>query len=197
MIYPKGVLLALSALLSVRSNPHDVPVVAARNKTHLERARGIGWGFKDLNDMYALSSLGWWYNWCADGCLHACTRLNHLHSFRGIKATKEQLDLSKDLDMEFVPMQWAQWGIDHLVDQIPPNSTVRNERLNASTNSHHPGTLGVQRTQPCRAGQHAPRKSRPPVATPRESSRALGAATRIPCCSTVWPALHGWNTVAV
>lgn len=71
MLYPKGVLLALTALLSVRSNPHQMPTSALRNKTHLERARGIGWGFKDLNDMRALSSLGWWYNWCADGVARA------------------------------------------------------------------------------------------------------------------------------
>lgn len=75
MIYPKGVLLALTAMLSVRSNPHHVSV-AVRNKTHLERARGIGWGFKDLDDMYALSSLGWWYNWCAPMVVRTLARCN-------------------------------------------------------------------------------------------------------------------------
>ncbi len=50
-------------LLLLLTHRIDVGATNTRNKTRLERGRGIGWGFKQIEEMYSFGSLGWWYNW--------------------------------------------------------------------------------------------------------------------------------------
>eukprot|EP00884_Botryococcus_braunii_P022816 jgi/Botrbrau1/9218/Bobra.0028s0014.1 len=64
--------------------------------------RGVSWGFDDSHiaaDLRALApGVSWWYSWGASGSKYA----------------EQDLKTSKDLGLEFVPMQWANWGIENL-----------------------------------------------------------------------------------
>lgn len=75
------------------------------SKSPAQLRRGTGWGFGELDDMAALSELGWWYNW-------------------GRAANSAALEFGNSAGMEFVAMQWGPWGIDSLNASIQPSVKV-------------------------------------------------------------------------
>lgn len=56
-----------------------------------------------IAELEALHQLAWWYNWGPNGDQHTLLR-------------------SKELNMEFVPMQWGKWGVDSLAKDIHPDA---------------------------------------------------------------------------
>ena len=50
-----------------------------------------------------MHQLAWWYNW-------------------GVNGDERVLVRSKELDIQFIPMQWGKWGIENLANDIYPQA---------------------------------------------------------------------------
>ncbi|DBA84370.1 TPA: hypothetical protein ACH3X2_006221 [Trebouxia sp. C0005] len=58
-----------------------------------------GWDFQQLEDLQALQSIRWWYDW-------------------GPSSNPSALKFASEHNIEFVPMQWGKWGIENLTKVI-------------------------------------------------------------------------------
>jgi len=67
--------------------------------------RGVGWNFEDCEELQAVKGITWFYNW-------------------GTLPNKTVVQCAQQLGVEFVPMQWGQWGIDSLPHNLPSGAKV-------------------------------------------------------------------------
>jgi len=62
-----------------------------------------GWDFQQTEDLQAVQSIRWWYDW-------------------GPSSNPSALKFASEQNIEFVPMQWGKWGIENLIKDIDPQA---------------------------------------------------------------------------